>query len=147
MEVALARGLLPQPSMAATVLAIPLFGDEVAPRFCSADVVLIVELEDGVERSRHRIKVGDSERSDLIHRLAQLKVAVLLCGGLGRRFMLNAERRGIEIEADLTGKADALIKAFIANDLERFRLSRQHRSPALPKQVLTERQEPRRQES
>ena len=76
-------------------VAIPLFGAEVAPRFCFTAQMLVACI--------HRNRVIDEELLDVeglrwsqrLEALAELDVKVLLCGGFNRRFLPFARELGI----------------------------------------------------
>jgi len=95
-------------------LAVPLLGTDVAPRFCSAARVLIVEHDGGVERSRERVALPPGGIPARLVTLTHLGVSVLLCGGFNRAFRPMAERLGLRVEWRLVGPADAAIAAFLS---------------------------------
>ena len=116
--------------MARDVLAIPLFGEEVAPRFCFAREFLVVELMDGEVVRRMRVPMGNMDWPERLDRLAAEGVSVVLCAGFGRRFMPSADVRGIQVVNCLSGRAEDLIAAYSRDDLERFRFPQRPRQPA-----------------
>lgn len=102
------------------MLAVPLHGEDVAPRFCSADQFVVAELDGNrVRRVRHLIIPEDSW-SERLERLAAAGVRVLLCGGFNRSFLPVAEGLGIRVIAGLVGEAERLIEAFLRDELERY---------------------------
>lgn len=102
------------------MLAVPLHGEDVAPRFCSADQFLIAEGSDGRLRVR-RLSLSEEAWSQRLERLSAAGVRVLLCGGFNRDFLPVAEGLGIRVISGLAGKAERLIEAFISDDIERYR--------------------------
>ena len=103
------------------MLAVPLHGDDVAPRFCSADQFLIAE-PDG-DRAQHvrRLTISEVTWSQCLERLSAAGVRVLLCGGFNRSFLPLAEGLGIRVISGLAGEAEQLIDAFLRDEIERYR--------------------------
>lgn len=93
-------------------VAVPLFEDQVAPRFGFADRYLMVTIEDGavVGREVHNFSTGGWHQR--ISRLVEDGVAVLLCGGFNRGFAPFAQSLGLEVVAGLSGRAADLVEAF-----------------------------------
>ena len=69
------------------MLAVPLHGDDVAPRFCSADEFMIAELDGGRVHRICRLTIRDEAWSRRLERLSAAGVKVLLCGGFNRSFL------------------------------------------------------------
>ena len=94
------------------LVAVPLFGQDVAPRFGYADSFLVAEIED------ERVVRVDNVRLEFAgwpNRLGQLKglgVDTILCGGFNRCFMPLAEDLGIRVLAGVKGQARELLEAF-----------------------------------
>lgn len=103
-------------------LAVPLFGDEVAPRFCFADQVLIADIAAGAVASSQRLSMGDASWPQRLSELAAAGVSVLLCGGFNRRFLPLASSHGIEVIWGLFGGADRVVQAFCTGELGRLQL-------------------------
>ena len=103
------------------MVGVPLHGDDVAPRFCSADRFMIAELDgDRVHRVR-RLSIPEEAWSERLERLSAAGVSVLLCGGFNRNFLPLAERLGIRVIFGLAGEAERLIDAFLRDEIERYR--------------------------
>ena len=103
------------------MLGVPLHGDDVAPRFCSADRFMIAELERDRVRRLRRMSVPEEACSERLERLSAAGVRVLLCGGFNRSFLPLAESFGIRVIFGLAGEAERLIDAFLHNEIERYR--------------------------
>jgi len=98
------------------IVAIPLFGDAVAPRFGFADKALIASVnENGIEREEiiHLVEGGLFE---LLGQLKGMGVDVLLCGGFNRRFVPLAESMGFSIYAGLSGQCHQILESFVRGD-------------------------------
>jgi len=104
------------------MLGVPLHGDDVAPRFCSADRFMIAELDGGRVRRVCRLSVPEEAWSERLERLSVAGVRVLLCGGFNRSFLPLAESFGIRVISGLAGEAEQLIDAFLRDEVERCRL-------------------------
>jgi len=108
-------------------LAIPLFGDDVAPRFCAADEFLVVPLERDGPGTARRTSVAGASWTERLSRLRAMGVTVLLCGGFNRQFLPLARGVGLRVESGLAGAAADLAAAYASGELERFRLARRLR--------------------
>jgi len=120
----MARQLLRYRGMANAVLAVPLLGEDVAPRFCSARELLLVVVSGTEVRSKKRIRLDDLEIPERLGQLADEGTSVLLCSGFGRRWRPSAELKGIRVIAFLSGRAEELVAAYLADDLDRFQFPR-----------------------
>lgn len=100
-------------------VAIPLFGDEVSPRFgCSTQFLVATVQGNGAERE----EVKDVNRLapwQFPEFLASLGVATVICGGVHRRFQEEMERRGIEVIWGVIGPASEALAAFLNGTLQR----------------------------
>ncbi len=103
------------------MVGVPLHGDDVAPRFCSADRFMVAELDGDRLRRVRRLSVPDEAWSQRLERLSAAGVRVLLCGGFNRNFLPLAESFGIRVIFGLAGEAERLIDAFLRDEIERYR--------------------------
>ena len=90
-------------------IAVALCEEDVAPRFCSADRILVAEIEDGSVIHRQIVSVGRFDFSYRLSHLAKLGVDRLLCGGFNRRFLPMAEALGIQVTWGLWGNAESAL--------------------------------------
>ena len=90
------------------MLAVPLHGDDVAPRFCSADRFLIAEVDGDQAHRIRRLTLSEVTWSQCLERLSAAGVRVLLCGGFNRSFLPLAESLGIRVISGLAGEAEQL---------------------------------------
>ncbi len=102
------------------MLAVPLHGEEVAPRFCSADRFLIAELDRGELHRMRELSLAEETWSQRLESLSTAGVKTLLCGGFNRDFLPLAEGLGIRVVSGLAGEARPLIDAFLRDEIERF---------------------------
>jgi predicted Fe-Mo cluster-binding NifX family protein len=96
-------------------IAIPISRNRISPVFDSARTMLMVELNDGREGSRHEIKIQDGSPLDRVNRLIDNNVEVLLCGAVSRSVCEMLESVDIRVIPFLTGNAETLLEAFIQN--------------------------------
>jgi predicted Fe-Mo cluster-binding NifX family protein len=98
-------------------VAVPLFEEEVAPRFCFARELLVATVEEGKVTARERLLVESLPWPDRIRRLGELGVTVVLAGGFDRCQAPMAHARGMRIISGLGGTADEALRAFCAGEL------------------------------
>ncbi|MBW2257100.1 MAG: NifB/NifX family molybdenum-iron cluster-binding protein [Deltaproteobacteria bacterium] len=91
-------------------VALPLIGEDIAPRFCSADHVLVADLEAGAVTTRQVVGVSSVGLPKRLSLLADLGVGWLVCGGFNRRFLPMASAMGIRVTWGLWGSAEAALK-------------------------------------
>ena len=97
-------------------VAVPLFGEDVAPRFGFADNFLVADIEDKKVTSAQRIENSERGWANRLNKLRKLGVEVLLCGGFNRSFIPLAEDLGIGVLAGLAGDAFQAVAAFARGD-------------------------------
>jgi hypothetical protein len=105
------------------LVAIPLFRDEVAPRFCSASEFLLVPVGPAGLGALQKVWFGHDTWPTCLERLCVLGVSVVLCGGFNSRFLPFAKGLGLRVESGLAGPARALAEAFGNRELDRFRVT------------------------
>ena len=95
-------------------IAVPLFGEDVAPRFGEADQFLIAESENGVVVTWQYYRFNRT--GDWIFRLSELEsagISVALCSGFSRMYWPLAIEKGIRVITGATGNARKLVEAFV----------------------------------
>lgn len=102
-------------------IAVPLFEGDVAPRFCFADRLRIVDVEDGTEIARREESMGETWFPGRLARLHDLRVSVLLCAGFNRDFLGQAQELGVRVVSGLVGDADAVLRAWLSGRPETVR--------------------------
>ena len=105
------------PPVVTTCIGIPLFGTEVSPRFCFADRILVVEVEQGRETRRFVISLGEPWLPGRVSELATLGVRTLLCGGFNRTYLPTADRLGIQVITGVSGDAENVLAAFLRGQI------------------------------
>ena len=95
-----------------TCIAIPLFGDEVSPRFCYAERVLVVSFVKGREVWRHVLSLGTPWIPGRMARLASMGVRAILCGAFNRAYLPAAGRLGMQVVTGISGNAEEAVAWF-----------------------------------
>jgi predicted Fe-Mo cluster-binding NifX family protein len=97
-------------------VAIPLFTDEVAPRFCFARWILLAELADGAVTQRKKLDVQGFGWLRRLSLLSERQVKMLVCGGFNRRYLPFTEALGIFVSWGHTGPVESVIERLCAGD-------------------------------
>lgn len=105
-----------------TKLALPLFNDDLAPRFCYADHVLVVEVTEGKVVSTRSIPVGPTGGPERLGYLSTLGVTELLCSGFNRQFLPRAQALGIRVHWGLAGNALEVAEAYCRGEHDSCRI-------------------------
>ena len=93
------------------IVAVPLFGRDVAPRFRFADRFLIADVRDG-EFTSEQVASLRGGCSDRLMELKRIGVQTVLCSGFNRRFVPLATSIGIHVISGLGGDAWTTVEAF-----------------------------------
>ncbi len=96
------------------LIAMPLFGVEIAPRFCFTSQMLIVSLEGGREIQRDTIDVVGLQWWERLNLLTEHSAKMLICGGFNRRFLPYAKERGLQVCWGYYGPADEILTKLAA---------------------------------
>ena len=102
------------------LIAVPLYGTEVSPRFGFADKVLLVDVHAGRPGHRRQVLLGRKDIPSRLNRLAELKVDVLVCGGFNRRYLPLAQRLGIRVIWGRGGSAAQALESVLQEESERL---------------------------
>jgi predicted Fe-Mo cluster-binding NifX family protein len=93
-------------------VAVPVFGQDVAPRFGFAEEFLVADISNGNVVRESLISVSDAGWYKRLAELKGLGVELLLCGGFNRRFEPLAQTLGIEVVAGLAGEVSTLLESY-----------------------------------
>ncbi|WMW64034.1 NifB/NifX family molybdenum-iron cluster-binding protein [Nitratidesulfovibrio liaohensis] len=103
--------------MPATLL-IPLYRDEVAPRFDLAGEALLVHLDaDGAELSRSSVLLAHASSEELCRIALEEKVRAVICNGIDDEFWQYLRWKRIEVIDNVMGPVDEAIARFRADVL------------------------------
>jgi predicted Fe-Mo cluster-binding NifX family protein len=93
-------------------VAIPIRGERISPVFDSAGQVLVVDLDDGQERSRCVAPLPADPLVGRVTRLEELGVKVLICGGISRALRGLIEAGGICVRSWTAGPVEEVLEAY-----------------------------------
>ncbi|MBF0541847.1 MAG: hypothetical protein HQK91_10415 [Nitrospirae bacterium] len=96
-------------------IAVPIFNNQVSPRFDSARELIIVDAEDGNSAERKRIITIDLPCSEKIQMLVELKINTLLCGGIDKMCEQSLKHYGIQVKSWLSGDAETILTNYLLN--------------------------------
>jgi predicted Fe-Mo cluster-binding NifX family protein len=102
----------------AVKVAISTDGGEVAAHFGRCQAYTMVELEDGVIRSRETIANPGHEPGFLPRYLAERGVTCIVAGGMGPRAQMLFDEQGIETIVGISGTIEETIRALLQGELE-----------------------------
>lgn len=100
-------------------LAIPIFRDEVSPRFGCSARFLVALVEENQVQSRTEEDVSHLAPWQFPDFLASLGVSQVICGGVNQRFQVEMERLGMEVIWGVIGPAEKALAAFLDGTLKR----------------------------
>ncbi len=98
-------------------VAIPRFGEEVAPCFEYSATIAIFTIEAGVITDQTDFVLQSQRPFDRLRLLKDQGVDVLICGGIQDRFEDLILANGIRAISWVSGNAEALVRRFIDNRL------------------------------
>jgi len=99
-------------------VALPLFGEDISPRFCFAREMIVIERHGQQEVSRRRVQLNDASWPERFSVLEEHRIDVLLCGGFPRRYLPYASRAGVRVIVGLAGRVEQVAEAFFAGRIE-----------------------------
>ncbi|MBN1341307.1 MAG: hypothetical protein JXQ73_01430 [Phycisphaerae bacterium] len=98
-------------------VAVPLFGQEVSPRFGCGGELLIASIENGTLQGTEVERTGELSFPQWPTFLASLNVAVLICGGIHHDLLREIERLGIKVYWGVIGPVSQALAALIDGTL------------------------------
>jgi predicted Fe-Mo cluster-binding NifX family protein len=98
-------------------VALPIWQGQVSSVFDFAHKLLIVELENGIEKKRWEIDLTEQRGLKRADKLKQLGVGILICGAISRPLaeMLNSLR--IEVLPCVRGSSEEVLNAYKTGQL------------------------------
>ncbi|MBI4573715.1 MAG: NifB/NifX family molybdenum-iron cluster-binding protein [candidate division NC10 bacterium] len=98
-------------------VAIPFWNDRVSPVFDAARRLVVVDVENGVEQTRHHETLQEEFPTRRARQLAQLGVNVLICGAISRPLVALLAGSGITLIPWTAGPVDEVLAAYLAGGL------------------------------
>ena len=98
---------------------IPLFGEEVAPRFDLATEVLLAECaEDGTISSERLLMLPNPSAERLCHMILSESVDTVICGGIEQEFYDYLTWKQVKVVDNIIGASRSAIERFAKGRLE-----------------------------
>ena len=99
-------------------IAIPTFGTRVSPRFDCAQEIAIVTVGEGRLSERLELPASDWPPHERIHRLRELGVDTVICGGIDRWTTRALQSAGVTIYGWVAGEVGDALAALLKGDLD-----------------------------
>ena len=101
------------------IIALPTKGEEIGSHMGHCEFFSLVELKDGAIARKERVEAPDGCgcKSDIISRLAQKGVTLIIAGDMGDGAARLINSHGIELIRGAQGKVEAVVLAYIAGAL------------------------------
>ena len=93
-------------------IAVPIWQDQVSSVFDFAHKLLIVELENGIEKERKEVELAEQSDLKRAEKLKQLGVGVLICGAISRPLADMIHSLRIQILPCVTGSTEEILNAY-----------------------------------
>lgn len=95
------------------VVAIPIFGSEVSPRFDCAKEILLVNVEEGKIIDHKTVEIRQTNPLHRARILSVWKVQQLICGGIDDFSMRMLNGLGIQVFPWFSGEAQKVLENFL----------------------------------
>jgi predicted Fe-Mo cluster-binding NifX family protein len=99
------------------LVAIPLFGDEVSPRFEYATEVMIADISSGKVSSLRRLSVPAQGGMEVYSLILSAAPETVVCGGIYPRWQRMFEHKKIAVLWGVIGRAEDALKSYAAGEL------------------------------
>jgi predicted Fe-Mo cluster-binding NifX family protein len=96
-------------------MALTVWGNRISPVFDAANMLLVVEIENTQIINRHYEAFYPELPTRLVVRLAEMNVAILICGAISEMPANILEANGIKLIPFITGDACEVIDAYVKN--------------------------------
>jgi len=98
-------------------IAVPRFGENVAPCFEHTTTISIFWLDEGQVSRKRDFTLVSHEPLDRVRLLGDRQVDTLICGGIQQRLEDMLETRGIRVISWVKGAVDDLVAQFVKGEL------------------------------
>ena len=99
-------------------IAIPIHGSRVMPRFGCTREIMIVTVEDGRLVSTRQVRLTPEMWLTLPAVLTAEQIAVLICGGIDRRFQQMIQGQQIQLIWGVVGEWQEVVQAYLHGTLQ-----------------------------
>ena len=99
-------------------VAIPHWRGRISPVFDVAASVMLVDVEDGIERARRGVAFEMQDLHRRAARLTETGADVLVCGAISRPLEMAVSSAGIEVIPQICGDVECVLVAFIEGRLD-----------------------------
>ncbi len=100
------------------LVAVPLFGNEVSPRFGYTTEVMLAEVDGGRIHSLRRVVLSGRGGMQIYSLLVSMKPEVVICGGIHRSWQQSLEREQIAVVWGVIGEAEDALNSYAAGNLK-----------------------------
>lgn len=100
------------------IIAIPLFGSRISPRFDFCQEMLIVTIENARVVERRTVSISSLNPQQRIAELCNRNVKTLICGGINGRVHNHLKNNGVSVIYDVIGEADEALDRYLAGQLQ-----------------------------
>jgi predicted Fe-Mo cluster-binding NifX family protein len=99
-------------------VALAVWNDRISPVFDTASRLLLVDVDQGVERVRRIIEVAaDTFPTQRARRMTELEVNVLICGAISRVLAELVSASGVVVIPWVSGPVDGVLRAYLTKRL------------------------------
>ena len=99
-------------------VSLPIWQGKVAGVFDFADVLLLVDMENGIEKSRNEVPLTERSGPERVGKLRQLDVQVLICGAISKPLAEMVHGAGIEVLPFVSGTVEQVLAAYKMGKLD-----------------------------
>ncbi len=98
-------------------IAIPVWNNCVSSAFDFANILLLVDIQNGSENKRQEISLKTDSIFQKANQLKSLGVEVLICGAISRALASQVVSSGIEVLPYVLGPVDEILNAYMTGQL------------------------------
>ena len=98
-------------------IALPCENHEVFSHFGKATTMMVYDVEEGMIVNKQELSLNGSGHSAIASTLADWKVNVVLCGGIGQHAIDTLKEHNISVVRGLSGDVDVCVREYLAGNL------------------------------
>jgi predicted Fe-Mo cluster-binding NifX family protein len=99
------------------IIAVPKCQGRVSPVFDVAARLLLVDVRDGAKSKRREVVLFEKTPEGIVRNLRELRIKVLICGGISLGLQQSLEQMGIRVVAEICGEIESVLAAYQAGRL------------------------------